>query len=687
MKKTLLSLFAILLLLTACGQTTDSTVAIKNSNEDKDWPNFSGEGSQQQYSDLDQVNLATIERLRLSWSYDLEPSFTASSPVKGGDKLFITTGVNHIRAFSAKDGELIWEYDAKTLDIAPSALNMTWGNKGLAWWNNRVFIATTDGRVIALDDQTGKELWTARQFELGELRNSNGAPRVFDGKVIIGHGGADMSPIRGYVSAFDGMTGQLLWRFYTVPGDPTATEQSVAEKLMQSTWLGDWYGKGGGGTAWHAFSYDRELNLIYLGVGNGFPYNQHMRSPGGGDNLFLSSIVAVNADSGEYVWHYQTCPAEQWDCTATMDMTIATIDFAGIPRKVLMQAPKNGFFYVLDAATGELISAEKIDKVSWAERIDLATGRPVENPGIRYQNQPGLFELWPGPQGAHSWLPQAYSEQTGLIYVPIMRIGALIGPPRPGAKDFTAVMGVTLLSDADLPDSRRSFLKAWDPVKQQQAWQVELPGDWPGGILATAGGLVFQGRLDGYLKAYDALTGTEVWSHKTAAPVVAPPISYSVDGKQYISVLTGNGSQGAGILATGNANIRTDYRLQRRLLTFALDGTANLPETNLPARIPAIDPDFVPDEQKVVAGAMAFAHNACIVCHGINAVGGGAAPDLRYSSIILNELAFKTIVKDGALVSKAMPANPHIDDEQLELIRYYLRAVALGVAQQANAIQ
>ncbi len=490
---------------------------------DQDWHNFSGEGSSQSYSPLTQVSLNNIEQLSLAWFFDLESGFSVSSPVKGGDKLFTTTGHSYIRALDAATGELLWQFDAKTREIAQSPLHISWGNKGIAWWNGRVFLATTDGRVIALDDSTGEPVWETRQFDITDLRNSNGPPRVFDGKVIVGHGGADVSPIRGFVSAYDAMTGDLLWRFYTVPGDPTKPADTKAEALMRATWKGEWYGKGGGGTAWNAFSYDAELDLIYLGIGNGFPYNQQLRSPGGGDNLFLASIVAVNANTGEYVWHYQVCPAEQWDCTAVQDMTIATIEFDGVPRKVLMQAPKNGFFYVLDAATGEFISAEKIDKVTWAEKIDPDTGRPVENPRIRYQNFDEMFEMWPGPQGAHSWLPQAFSPDTGLVYIPIMHMGSLIGPPKPGVKDFTAAMGVTLISDPELPDKHSSSLLAWDPVKQQEAWRLPLPGVWPGGILATAGDLVFQGRMDGFLVAYNATTGEEVWSWETASPVVAPP--------------------------------------------------------------------------------------------------------------------------------------------------------------------
>jgi len=685
-------------LLVSCGQesnepTTETVASAPASKTEAqqpanfDWPNFGGDGREQHYAPLTEVNLDTVERLKLAWYYDLEPGFSVSAPVKGGDKLFTTTSQNFIRAFNAATGELLWEYDSKTRDLAVSPLHYSWGNKGLAWWNNRVFIATTDGRVIALDDSNGQVLWETRQFEINELRYSNGAPRVFDGKVIVGHGGADISPIRGYATAYDAMTGKELWRFYTVPGDPSKPAETKAEEVMRATWKGDWYGKGGGGTLWNAFSYDEESDLLYLGVGNGFPYNQSLRSPGGGDNLFLASVVAVKADTGEYVWHYQVCPAEQWDCTAVQDMTIAKVEIDGQPRKVVMHAPKNGFFYVLDAATGEFISAERIAKVTWAEKIDPNTGRPVENPRIRYQNFTELFEMWPGPQGSHSWLPQAYSEQTGLIYIPIMEMGALIGQPSPDAPPISRGMGVTMFPDADLPDSRWSHLLAWNPVTQTQAWDIKLPGAWPAGVLATAGNLVFQGRIDGNFVAYNAETGEEVWKFKTVSPIVAPPIAYSVNGKEYITVLTGSGSQGGGLLATGNAAYRTDYALPRRVLTFAIDGQAQRPSTEVPDRVPVQDPDFVPVKETVMAGAIDFHSNACMVCHGTNAIGGGAAPDLRYSPMILNAEGFKAVVHDGALKSRGMPPAAQLSDQQLDNIRHYLRMRAMQAPAEAKALQ
>jgi len=652
-----------------------------------DWPGFGGDGREQHYAPMTDINLSTVGKLGLAWHYDLPPGFTVGTPVAAEGKLFVVTGHARIRAFDAASGKLLWEFDGKVTEKFSDPLHLGWGTKGLAYWNGRVVTMTSDGRLFALDAKTGKTLWEKSDFDdPREVRYTLGAPRIFGGKVIVGHGGADITPIRGYVTAYDVMTGKRLWRFHTVPGDPSKPADSKGEAVMRPTWKGDWYGKGGGGTVWNAMSYDAKLNLIYLGVGNGYPYQQKLRSPGGGDNLFLASIVAVNATTGDYVWHYQTCPAEQWDCTATMDMTLADLVIDGKPRKVLMQAPKNGFMYVIDRVTGQFISAEKFAKVTWASHIDPATGRPVENPGIRYEKTGQMFELWPGPQGAHSWLPQAFSPQTGLLYIPVIDTAAMVGPAQPGM-GVLSNLGAMMLTDLDMPGSRQAYLKAWDPVKQKPAWVVNLPGSWPGGVLATAGGLVFQGRIDGYLVAYDARTGKQVWSFKAQSPIVGAPISYRVGKRQYISVLTGNGSQGGGIMGGGNAAWRTDYALPRHVLTFVLGGKDKLPDFTPPPLVPPVDPDFKPDMAMVQKGGYAFAGNACLVCHGVNAVGAGAAPDLRFSPAIVDADAFRSIVKDGALRANAMPAYAQMTDEVLESIRHYLRFRATQAPAELEALK
>jgi quinohemoprotein ethanol dehydrogenase len=676
------------LLLSGCNRPAQLAEAAMVADPDE-WPSWGRTGHEAHYTPLDEIGTGNVAKLKLAWHFDLEPGYTASVPIEAEGKVFITTGHSHIRAFDAANGKSLWEYDGGTRGRATSALQLSWGNKGIAYSDQKVFLVTTDGYVVALNAATGKEAWKTYDYPDASPRNSNGAPRVFAGKVIVGFGGADISPARGFVSAYDATTGKLAWRFYTTPGDPKTPADSKAEQLMRSTWR-DWYKpdgtrRGGGGTAWNAFSYDPELNLIYLGIGNGYPYNQTLRSPGGGDNLFLSSIVAVDAATGAYRWHYQVCPAEQWDCTATTDMTLATLKIDGKNRKVLMQAPKNGFFYVLDRASGEFISAEKIAKVTWAKGIGKG-GRPIENPGIRYADKPGLFELWPGPMGAHSWMPQAYSPLTGLVYIPMMENGALIGAGQKGGGELTAGMGVTMLPEVELPGGHRSFLKAWNPVTQTEAWRVQLPGNWPGGVMATAGGLVFQGQIDGRFVGRDAATGTEMWSYKTEAPIVGAPISYRVGGKQYITVITGSGGTGAGITSPGNAAFRTDYGLPRRVLTFAIGGTDTIPPYKMPDLVPPADPDFKPDLARAQAGAMLFGTRACLVCHGWNAIGGGAAPDLRYSSVIVAPAAFKAIVQGGALKGNGMPPFPTFTDQELETTRFYLRARAQAAPAERKAL-
>lgn len=679
--------------LSGCSKPANPIEDMMVANPDE-WPSWGRTGNEAHYSPLDEIDTGNVADLKLAWHFDLEPGYSASTPLMAEGKVFLTTGHSHIRALDAVTGKQLWEYDGGTRERATSSMGLGWGSKGIAYAGGRVFLVTTDGYVVALDASTGKEAWKVQDAPAdGAPRQYNGPPRAFGGKVIVGFGGADISAARGFVTAYDEKTGKKLWRFYSVPGDEPNAGGAKADDLMAKSWPGgikkpDGSLRGGGGTAWNAFSHDRELGLIYLGLGNGFPYNQKLRSPDGGDNLFLSSIVAVKADTGEYVWHYQLCPAEQWDCTATADMTLATLPIDGKQRKVLMQAPKNGFFYVIDRETGKLINEPgKIAKVTWAEKIDLASGRPVENPGIRYNGKPGLFEMWPGPTGAHSWMPQAYSPQTGLVYVPVQDMGALIGEGQAGGGELGAGNGATLIPEVDLPGNHKSYLKAWDPVTQKERWRVDLPGSWPAGAMTTAGGLVFQGRMDGKFVAYDAANGKEVWSFQTESPIVGAPISYRVNGKQYITVITGAGGQGAGMQSLGNAALRTDYRLPRRVLTFAIGGTDTIPPFQYVQPKPPADAAYKPNAAMAQAGAMKYGMNACLVCHGWNAVASGAAPDLRYSTVITDAATFKAVVKEGALKLNGMPPFPQISDSDLETIRFFLRTRAQQVPAERKALE
>ncbi len=674
------------LLLVSCGDSDPAeskNVSATTMLPASEWPNFGGAPSEQHYSPVDQINTANIDHLSLAWYYDLPSENTLTGPVMADGKVFITTGHSTIRALDAESGKLIWEFDSGTRERSGFILRYGYGGKGLAYWNGKVYLITHDGIVMALDAGTGKQLWQQRTFEPNGSLYADGPPRVFNGKLIIGHAGADTGPNRGYVDCFDAETGKKLWRFYTVPGNPAEGFESEAMAMAAKTWSGEWWRWGGGGTAWNAFSYDPELNYFYIGTGNGFPYNHTMRSEGKGDNLFLASIVAVNADSGEYVWHYQTTPGEQTDYNAVMDMTLATLEIDGQQRKVLMQAPKNGFLYVLDRATGELLSAEKIAKVTWATHINKETGRPVENPGYRYHGK-DMFELWPGVTGAHNWTPQSYSPKTGLLYIPVMERASLVGDKGLdlNSAEAMATLGMLSIGNLDVPGARESFLKAWDPVTQTASWVVQTPGDWPGGTLATAGNLVFQGRIDGKFVAYDAADGSELWSYNVGVPVVAPPISYAVNGRQYVSVLTGNGASGGGLFSQGTKNFRTDYRMPRRVLTFALDGKQSLPDNQPPApRVVPADPEYQANLELEKQGATQYLASVCIICHGTDAISGGTAPDLRYSPIPSNREAFNAIVRDGALVSRGMPRFEELTDQQLESIRQYLRARARQTAE------
>jgi quinohemoprotein ethanol dehydrogenase len=406
----------------------------------------------------------------------------------------------------------LWKYDPK---VTGYKMRLAWGSRGMAFWKGKIYAGTQDGRLFAVDATSGKLVWETQTTEPADVRYITGAPRVFNGKVVIGHGGADMGPTRGYVTAYDANTGKQLWRFYVVPGDPAKGFENKAMQMAAKTWRGEWWKFGGGGTVWNSMTYDPEFNRLYLGTGNGDPWNQKIRSPGGGDNLFLCSIVALDADTGEYLWHYQTNPGETWDFNSTMDIVLATLSINGAPRKVLMHAPKNGFFYVIDRENGKLISAQKFAKVTWAERVDLESGRPVEVPGSRYESGEAL--IWPGSFGAHNWQPMSYSPDTGLVYIPARDLptyyndrGVNLESWKPTPLDalgvrpgFTATQG----SGDVAPDTGTGFLLAWDPVRQKEVWRQSDAGVTNGGALSTHGGLVFQGLADGQFVAYDAVSG------------------------------------------------------------------------------------------------------------------------------------------------------------------------------------
>ena len=443
--------------------------------------------------------------------------------------------------------------------------------------------------------------------------------------------------------------------------------------MAARTWAGEWWKYGGGGAVWNAISYDPDLGLLYLGTGNGSPWNQKIRSPGGGDNLFLASIVALDADTGRYVWHYQVNPGETWDYNNAMDIELGDLTIGGKLRPVIMHAPKNGFFYVIDRETGKLISAEKFaHNVTWADRIDLATGRPVEHPDARFPDGK-TFSFFPDNMGAHGPEAMAYSPKTRLVYLPIAEGGFRMSDPQPlGAWNFIPGLGVgPSVVSADDPSRgpRTNRLTAWDPVTQRAVWSVPRAGMRAAGVLATGGDLVIQGDVSGTIGIWSAKTGKPLWSFDAHTGIMAQPVTYMVGKQQYISITVGwRGSTPNGWTT------EWDYRAQkRRVLTFALDAKGKLPNDDVTPAPFVDDPAFKVDPARVAAGDKIF-FTRCAICHGYGMLAGGAAPDLRRSDVPLSLEAFNAVVREGGLVDNAMPKFGELSQDDLITIQHYIRS-------------
>ncbi len=642
------------------------------------WQHHAGGVDESGYSRLDQITSGNIEGLGLAWSLDLPDEVTLeATPIAVDGVLYFTGAYAVVYAVDAVSGRLLWKYDPEVWKHHPAKLLNNFAvNRGAAYADGRVYAASLDGRLFALEAKTGRLLWTAQTIDPKSLEYVTGAPRTFSGKVIIGNSGGDVGA-RGYVTAYDGATGKQVWRFYTVPGTPEQNKGDPAMERAAQTWSGEYWNTGTGGTVWNGITFDPELNRLYIGTGNGAPYEVAKRSPGDGDNLYLASIVALDADTGRYVWHYQANPREAWDYKNTQNIVMATLPIDGKSRKVLLQSPTNGFFYVLDRESGKLLSAEKTGKVTWAERIDLNTGRPVEAPNIRYEQ--GDVEIWPSPIGSHNWQNMSFSPRTGLVYIPYMQVGARFskGAPWPGS---VTIGGLTIGWAMNEPEDGKGALLAWDPVAQRARWKVQPETIWNGGTLTTAGNLVFQGTADGYFTAYDASNGQRLWRFNAGLGIIAAPSSFSAGGKQYVSVLVGYG--GSASIGSNIMHVGWKYGAQpRRLLTFALDGKATLAPSAPPDKtVKAVDDSSIRiDPAEAEAGRQIFL--MCALCHGRDLLAaGGPAPDLRESQLALDREAFYTVVHDGALLPKGMPKFDMLTREQIMQIWTYVRAGAREAA-------
>ncbi len=647
--------FALMAQLAAAGQ------------DNQDWA-LHGEGTgEQRYSPLHQVNTETVSRLGLAWEQDANSHRgLEATPIVIDGVMYTTSTWSRVIALDARNGKVLWQYDPKVPRSWAKRLCCDVVNRGVAVHGGKVFLGTLDGRLLALDAVDGKVLWEVDTLiDRDAWYSITGAPRIVKDMVIIGNGGAEYQ-VRGYVTAYAMDTGKQRWRFYTVPGSPEGPFENPELAEAVKTWDKDRDWTGGGGTAWDSMAYDPELDLLYVGTGNGSPWPRHVRSPGGGDNLFLASILALDPDTGRMAWYYQTTPGDNWDFTATQHMILADLIIDGKPRKALMQAPKNGFFYVLDRETGELISAEKFVFVNWASHVDQATGRPVETGLGSYKDEDRY--VFPAASGGHNWHPMAFNPDTGLVYFSGREAGWVHSKHDDKWFAYGADNLPELIGQQPIPDSG-GFLKAWDPVKQAPAWEQALPNTWNGGVLATAGNLVLHGTATGRFYALDARSGKVLKTIDIGTGMIAPPISYAIDGTQYIAVMAGWGGPAFNTLEGDEALLR--HENAGRILAFKLDGKpVPLPPAVAPRGPLPPQPKITADAAVLEEGRLSYVR-FCGSCHGMYG-SVPMLPDLRRMSPATHAM-FSRIVLEGLYENAGMASfADELNAQQVEAIRLYI---------------
>ncbi len=671
----------------AAAQVDDARLARADS-EPQNWLAHGGNQQAQRYSGLDQITADNIAQLKPAWSLDFDTQRGQEATALVVDGIaYVTTAWSKVYAVDGKTGKALWQFDPKVNgpNAAKNCCDVV--SRGAAVYQGKVFVATFDGRLIALDAGTGKPVWTTATFDPASMQAISGAPRVGAGLVFIGNSGGEFGG-RGYLSAYKADTGELAWRFYTVPGEPGKTDGAASDealsKLAQPTWFGKYNDYRGGGNVWNSIVFDPEFDQVYIATGNGYPWLRTFRSDGKGDNLFICSVVALDAKTGTYKWHYQETPGDIWDYDSVADMILADLTIDGQARKVLMHTPKNGYFYNLDRKTGELISAQPyIAGINWTLGIDKKTGKPIDNPAARFDQLKKPFTASPGEGGGHSWSPTAFSPKTGLFYLQAVDYTTGRHLPRP---TFEYVKGLDNIGTyhfashapgetAPSPDPHApkpdAHLLAWDPVNQKAAWKTPGSG---GAVLATAGGLVFQGHsrnsVMGELTAYRADTGEQVWTHQTPNAVAGGVISYAIEGEQYILATTG---QGGGSILAATPDVRA--RQVGRLVAFKLSGTAVLPPDPPPAG-PAVVVNETWSAANIETGKDLYL-NRCARCHGINTRSPNILPDLRRSPTLASQDTWRSIVEDGALQANGMIAwKAFLPEGGAEAIRAYVAGEA-----------
>ena len=662
---------------------TDAMIASAPGDE---WLTYGRDYGEQRFSPLTQVNAESVGDLGLAWFADLDTARgQEATPLMHDGVLYISTAWSKVMAFDAKTGAVKWTYDPEVPRETLVAACCDAVNRGVALYGDKVYVATLDGYLVALNQSDGSVAWRSEVVPDHDNYTITGAPRIADGKVFIGSGGAEYKA-RGFIAAYDWASGDELWRWHTVPGNPEDGFENEAMERAAATWGGEWWKLGGGGTVWDSITYDPANDQVIFGTGNPEPWNpaangRNIAGESVGDNLYTSSVVALDADTGTYKWHFQETPEDRWDYDSNAQITIANVNLDGEQRRVILHAPKNGYFYMLDAATGAFVKADAWTEINWSTGIDPVTGKPEINPQARYEQTGEVWIGLPGAGGAHSWQPMSYSPRTGLVYIP----ANLAGFPFAAIDEFketdigfqtgldgaaTAMPPIPEVREATLAATQGALI-AWNPVTGKEGWRVPYPGPWNGGTLATAGNLVFQGTAGEEFVAYSADRGEKLWSFPTQSGVIAAPMTYAVDGEQYVAVLAGWG--GVWDVATGIlAGKSGPPRNISRLLVFKLGAQGELPDAP-PMRERVLDPPpFTGTDAQVALGAELYGRY-CNVCHGDAAVAGALNPDLRHSGAINNANSMKTIVIDGAFKHNGMVSFASaMTADDAEAIRQYV---------------
>jgi len=676
------------------GGSADTSLAADN------WSNPGGDVGKSHYSTLKDINTQTVGQLGLAWQAELGTGRGLEATPVVIDGVMYTSGVaGRVYAYDAGTGKPLWAFEPEVDMQVNRTVCCDMVNRGVAVAKGKVFVVALDGMMYALDAKTGAVVWKADSVEDHKRGdNSTGAPEVAGNVVIIGNAGAEYDT-RGYVSAFDIETGKLVWRFYVVPRDPAkGPQESAALEAALKTWdpKSRW-DVGGGGAPWDAINYDPLTGLVLVGTGNGGPYATSRRSPKGGDNLYLSSIVALDAKTGEMKWHYQETPGDNWDFTATSPMILTELTVDGEKRPVVLHAPKNGFLYVLDRRDGKLLRAHPLVRMSWANGVDMKTGRPNLTPEYSdYTTGPKI--VFPGTPGARNWHPAAFDPETGLYIGSIQDLGNVIYMT-PGQKPYQPKMlnnDAALLFTSDLqaivpslpPEMQKAItslpqwdwvkknpggteLRAIDPLTGKTVWANKMAG-WQdrGGALATAGGLVIQGSIDGHLRIFDKKTGKLLKEIDTGTSILAAPMTYKVGGVQYVAVMAAWGGGGYPYVPPYSAAYKRGN--QGRILVFKLGGAA----VPIPAELPALEPAPAAPKQApgvtpamIAEGGNLFMGN-CALCHSNQH--RSITPDLRRMNEGTHKV-FKDIVLKGLLLPNGMPRwDDRLSEADADKIHAYL---------------